>query len=292
MTTKTTDLSRVLVLMLFLVAPAVVAQDNPHWNKTTCEVCHDNSKPVDGSADLKGGDAEVLCDTCHGGRGSALPCRHASDIAVGEQDVGDNFRASLKDEKLVCTTCHDAVYQCEHPSKQYSFMNPGFLRDRTSPATGEYCFECHEESGLQKLNPHQGVADELQRPTCPLCHVDIPGTGATGQLVVDFNMQYDLNDACRGCHVVQPHPKNSFSTTQTPGWDHLVTPSAEVLQNMQEAKVRTGIGLPLNPLNGEVFCATCHNPHDFKIGGEHGSEEVVADNLLRMTGICQACHDK
>ena len=292
MTISTTSHVTSLVLVLTLAASFANAQDGPHWNKSDCQTCHADPSPVASSAVLKAAHAEDLCDSCHGAKGTALTCRHASDIAVGEQDVGDNFRASLKDEKLVCTTCHDVVYQCEHPSKQYSFMNPGFLRDRTSPATGEYCFECHEESGLQKLNPHQGVAGEPQRPTCPLCHVDIPGTGATGQLVVGFNMQHDLNDACRACHIVQPHPKNSFSKKQTPGWDHLVTPSTEVLQNMQEAKVRTGIELPLNPLNGEVFCATCHNPHDFKIGGEHGSEEVVADKLLRMTGICQACHDK
>ena len=61
---------------------------------------------------------------------------------------------------------------------------------------------------------------------------------------------------------------------------------------MQKAQAETGIGLPLNPLNGEVFCATCHNPHDFKFGGEHGSQELEAKNRLRMSNICQACHDK
>jgi len=281
-----------LILVFALSASTASAQDGPHWNKNDCQACHEHHAPVEGSANLKAARAEELCDSCHGVSGTASSCRHASDIAVGEQDVGESFFTSLKDGKLVCTTCHDAVYQCDHPSKQYSFMNPGFLRDRTSPATGNYCFECHEESGLQKLNPHQGVADEPQTATCPLCHVDIPAADATGQLVVTFNVQRDLNDACRGCHAVQPHPKNSFSIKQAKGWDHLVTPSTVVLQNMEKTKASTGIELPLNPLNGQVFCATCHNPHDFKVGGEHGSEERDADKLLRMTAICQACHDK
>ena len=40
------------------------------------------------------------------------------------------------------------------------------------------------------------------------------------------------------------------------------------------------------------FCATCHNPHDFKLGGEHGSQERATESRLRINDICQACHDK
>ena len=39
-------------------------------------------------------------------------------------------------------------------------------------------------------------------------------------------------------------------------------------------------------------CATCHNPHDFKVGGEHGSQEQAIKSRLRLNNICQACHDK
>jgi hypothetical protein len=85
----------------------------------------------------------------------------------------------------------------------------------------------------------------------------------------------------------------SFGGSQsTDEWVHFVVPSAEVLEHMKKAQAETGIGLPLNPQNGEIFCATCHNPHDFKLGGEHGSEEQVARNRLRINNICQACHDK
>lgn len=293
MTTRTIRLAlAALVCGTLLVVASANAVDDPHWNKNACQTCHVNAAPVAANISLHEGDAETLCETCHGDRGGALRCRHASDIAIGAQDLGEKFEPFLKDEKMVCTTCHDVPYQCEHPTPQYSFHNPGFLRDRTSRNTGDYCFECHQKDGYEKLNPHAGISGNPPRPTCLLCHKSFPETSNTGNLIVEFNMQQDLNDTCRGCHVVQPHPKSMSFSQQAEGWVHLVAPSAEVLGNMQKAQAETGIGLPLNPLNGEVFCATCHNPHDFKLGGEHGSEERAMKHRLRMNNICRACHDK
>ena len=283
---------RLAVLFVVLLSAGANAEDNPHWNKTTCQTCHMEAAPVDGIVNLNATDAEALCEGCHGDRGGALPCRHASGLPVGDLAVEENLRDSLKDGKVVCSTCHDIVYQCERPRVQYSFENPGFLRDRTSSKSAEYCFKCHEKAGYDQLSPHAGITGSPPRPTCLLCHKSFPETGSTGQLEVEFNMQNDLNDTCRGCHDVRPHPRNLFAANTTDEWVHFVAPSAEVLENMREAQAETGTGLPLNPLNGEVFCATCHNPHDFKVGGEHGSAEQGSEHRLRMNNICQACHDK
>ena len=99
-----------------------------------------------------------------------------------------------------------------------------------------------------------------------------------------------------GCHKVRPHPGSmSFSAAaseRNDEWVHFVKPSETVLENMREAQAETGIGLPLDPHDGEIFCATCHNPHDFKVGGEHGSESPAAADKLRTDNICQVCHDK
>ena len=288
---STNRVSAVLIVGL-LLSVGVNAEDDPHWNKNECQTCHVDAVPVAGNISLHEADAEALCETCHGDRGDAKPCRHGSGLAVGDMTIADNFRASLKDGEVVCSTCHDVVYQCERPRVQYSFENPGFLRDRTSRKTGGYCFNCHEKAGYDKLNPHAGITGNPPRPTCLLCHKSFPETSSTGQLEVEFNMHNDLNDTCRGCHNVRPHPRNLFAANTADEWVHFVVPSAEVLKNMHEAQAETGIGLPLNQLNGEVFCATCHNPHDFKFGGEHGSQEHEAKNRLRMNNICQACHDK
>ena len=268
------------------------AQDSPHWNKGTCGACHVEATPVAGSISLKASDAESLCESCHGDRGDAKSCRHLSGIPVGDLLIPERFQASLKEQQVVCTTCHDVVYQCEHPKLYYSFDNPGFLRDWEYKKTGEYCFECHQSSEYQKLNPHNGVAGNPLRATCLLCHSSFPETSSTGQLNVEFNMQHDLNDTCRGCHDVRPHPNNMFSPGQSDEWIHLVVPSDEILEKMRKSEQETGVVLPLNSQNGEIFCATCHNPHAFKVGGEHGSQSANAKHRLRLNNVCQACHDK
>jgi len=290
----TTRITKRLIIMLLAagVSVAAAAGDDPHWNKGACRTCHADAAPTAGNIMLRETDTEAQCAACHAGSGGARQCRHLSGFPADLQDIGAEFQANLKDGRLVCSTCHDITYQCMNPTKPYSFMNPGFLRARQSPATGEHCFQCHEKSGYEKLNPHTGSVVDPPAPTCQLCHTVIPETSATGRVTVEFNMQHDLNDACRGCHVVAPHPQSMTSINPAGSWDHLVVPSAEVLQSMRESEAETGVVLPLSPLNGEVFCATCHNPHDFKVGGGHGSEGPGMKNRLRMNEICQACHDK
>lgn len=290
---KTTRKNWLAVLAGVLLAPALIAaQDDPHWRKDTCRTCHAVARPVAGNLELNTTDTEALCESCHGDGGSAVGCRHGSGLEPGNVEIPATLRAAMKNGRVVCSTCHDVSYQCEHPSTPYSFMNPGFLRESKSPEPGRYCFECHDSSGLAKLDPHNEEAGDPPRPTCPLCHIGIPETGASGRPNVGYNMQHDLNDTCRGCHVVPPHPKNQFALRRSDAWDHLVVPSPEILGNMRAAQAETGIELPLNPLNGEVFCATCHDPHDLTVGGEHGSGHPAAENRLRMDDICQACHDK
>lgn len=277
--------------ILVAVSQSSLAQDNPHWQKDKCQVCHQEAKPVAGSVNLNAPDAEAVCETCHGGRGDAKPCRHASDVSASGYDVAENLVSSLEDGRIVCTTCHDPVFQCERPDPYYRYENAGFLRDRGLQDTSEYCFRCHEPD-FAKLNPHRGVAGAPPGPTCLVCHASIPATDGTGQLVVEFNMQHDLTDTCRGCHAVRPHPKNAFRPEVDGEWVHLVAPSDKVLKKMRESKAETGIELPLSPVNGEVFCATCHNPHDFKVGSERGSQGPNMKHRLRVNSICQACHDK
>jgi hypothetical protein len=277
--------------IILAVNQSSLAQDNPHWNKNTCQVCHQETAPMAGAINLKAPDANALCETCHGDRGGAKQCRHISEISSTGYDVSEELISSLKDGQITCTTCHDLVFQCENPDPYYRYENAGFLRDRELQDTNEFCFKCHEPE-LGKLNPHGGIAGAPPRSTCLLCHASLPETDATGQLVVEFNMQHDLGDTCRGCHKVRPHPTNAFRATEADGWVHLVSPSAKILENMRDSKAETGIELPLSPVNGEVFCATCHNPHDFKLGGEHGSQSREVKHRLRQENICQACHEK
>ena len=282
-----------VLLTTGLIVPVVAqASESPHWTGDGCETCHMESAPVDGAVNLKAESTEELCEMCHGSRGDASPCRHSSGVSIGDVNISEALQAFTKDGQVVCSTCHDIVYQCERPKAHFSFQNRGFLRDRTSRAAADYCFKCHSSSAFSNLNPHNGVTGNPARPTCLLCHEEFPETDPTGKLSVSFNMKHDLNDTCQGCHNSRPHPRSmSFSREKTDEWIHLVQPSSDVLAKLRVTQAETGIELPLDPQTGEVFCATCHNPHGFKVGGEHGSL-VGTEHKLRTHNICQACHDK
>ena len=272
-----------------LIFSAAYSDESPHWNKNGCQACHAESAPTDGVVNLVAEDAEALCESCHGSRGEAVPCRHASGIPAGEVPIPDSLTSSLKDGQVVCTTCHDIVFQCERPKAHFSLQNPGFLRDRTARESGDYCLKCHETAGFERLNPHAGVAGSPARPTCELCHASIPHTDEGGELVVAFNMEQDLNETCQGCHVSRPHPRSmSFGSAHVEEWVHFVEPPDDVRARMLQIRDETGIDLPLDPLTGKVFCATCHDPHEFK----GGAVAEQPKHRLRADDICQVCHEK
>lgn len=275
-----------------LLPSHVLAQEDtnasPHWNKTSCQVCHVESSPAEGVVNLQAADAETLCESCHGDRGGAIPCRHMSGIPAGEMKIDEVLGSALKDGQVVCSTCHDVVYQCKHARIEYSYQNPGFLRDRTTRHTGKYCLRCHDSSAFEYLNPHEGVAGAPPKATCPLCHTRIPESDGKGGISVSFNMRHAPNKVCTGCHDVSPHPRNLFSRDQSNEWVHLTVPSSEVAGNMREIEAKLGIRLPLQPETNEIFCATCHNPHEFK--GVPVAEQPA--HRLRANDICQVCHEK
>lgn len=225
---------------------------------------------------------------CHGGRGGMLACRHSSGLPVGDMRVPDYYGKVLERGRITCTTCHDLTFQCKNPNIAYRLQNPGFLRNRVSRATSDQCFECHDDRQFTALNPHVGASGDSPEPTCLLCHERLPQSTETDVADVSFNMQDDLNDMCRGCHDVKPHPTGMSFGAPAEGWVHLVRPSAEVLGKIEGWQAATGVILPLNSKNGEIHCATCHDPH----GVPAGSTAAQPEDRLRADDICQVCHDK
>jgi hypothetical protein len=277
---------RSALVAALIAAPLVLASENPHWNKATCDACHTGASPT--AAALRHATLEQGCGECHGDRGGAVPCRHRSGLPIGDMVVPDYYRAELRDGKITCGTCHDVTFQCNNPNIAYSLQNPGFLRNRVSHDSADQCFECHDQQEYAALNPHEGTIKDSPRPTCLLCHEQVPQSTVSGVVDVSFNMRHDLNDMCRGCHDLKPHPRGMSFGTKPEGWVHLAKPSTEVLGKMQRWEAATGMTLPLSPYNGEIYCATCHNPHEF----EGGPAAQQHEYRLRTDDVCQACHEK
>jgi len=278
---------------MLLVWPQAFAADeaiSPHWTKDGCRVCHLSDAPTGANAGLNTATATTLCENCHAGSGGARPCRHLSNIPAGDHAMPDGYAGALAAGRLVCTTCHDLTVQCLAPSKSYSFMNPGFVRNRKTRERSEPCFQCHESAGFDRLNPHALQAGNPAGPTCTLCHATMPLKDEQGWLPVSFNATRSLNDLCTGCHKVGPHPGYAFSGKPV-GWTHLAVPSVGVVENMRRSEQVLGLIFPLDPINGEVHCATCHNPHPEDLGGYPVARTAGSNNRLRVDDICQACHD-
>lgn len=280
----------VIALIVLFTSDIVLgqAQTSPHWEKGACQACHQLAAPGPASAALRSADAGGMCLECHGEGAEGGSCRHVSDVLPGELPIPDSYHAALKDGHLTCTTCHDLKVQCLAPSKSYRFMNPGFVRDRSSRDTGEHCYSCHDRRAFEKLNPHEASGDD----SCRLCHATNPAQGPDGNwFEVDYRMTHDLNDACRGCHQVRPHPADAFSGI-APTWDHLAVPSDKVLTKMRATEAATGVSLPLEPGTGKIHCATCHDPHGDGLAGYRRASTPGSEHRLRLESMCQACHEK
>lgn len=281
-------LESVSAVTVLLASALAFASENPHWNKATCNTCHFEASPEAGNAALRQASAEIGCMECHGDRGGMLACRHRSDLPVDASRVPDHYRAALDGGRITCTTCHDLTFQCRNPNIAYSLQNPGFLRNRVSHDTADQCFECHDEQQYAALNPHAGTTGDWLQPNCLLCHERIPPSTEGRVDDVSFNMQHDLNDMCRGCHDVLPHPTGISFGAKPEGWVHLVRPSVDVLGKMERWEAASGLSLPLSPYDGEIYCATCHNPHE-RVADSAAQQP---EDRLRADNICQACHEK
>jgi len=128
------------------------------------------------------------------------------------------------------------------------------------------CASCHEGERAVVETRHAGFRSA--QGSCMTCH-DVHGGPAAAQA-----LQGDA--ACLRCHTAaQGHGG---------GWGHPlgVPPAASG-------------GLPLH--QGEVGCASCHDPHRWSADGGHDTREpgTAATSFLRRAdhaegGLCQSCH--
>lgn len=287
-----------MIRLLTVVALALMSMaaknhgQNPHWRSDACDACHVAASPAAGDSGPKSTAGDVLCSACHA-PGSGFECRHQSDVAADDamrSRMPESFRASLDEDRLTCTTCHELPAQCIDARRAERSANPMFLRDGPFRLRGDPCFLCHDENAYGKLDVHDQMIENGRRrdPVCLVCHtsVDSPDGAEVERLAVDPGA--DLNAMCTGCHAIGPHPGASFTFSGTATTSHLVEPTDSMRRRMDGVADRDGVRLPLDPSSGKIYCATCHDPHDGRLP-EFG--DAGQAHRLRMANICIACHD-
>ena len=271
---------------------------NPHWRKDACLACHVNEPDENGSP-LKA-DSDGSCYFCHSEADHA-PI-HPVNLVAGKQMLAkmpDKFKKNLAHgNKINCITCHDALLPSTRKKTLASLRNRSFLRGGIFNSKTGICYQCHDKSAYKKLNPHDQISEKgiLNKDKCLICHQQVPEQKAAAS-VARITMQTDSNwsEICLNCHQWQPHPGGNmmmFSGGKKPP-DHLVVPDNKIRQRMIKMTQKNNLDMPLDPSNGKIYCATCHNPHERgvikKISLAKGADEK---SRLRSKQICLNCHDK
>lgn len=264
-------------------APAVAAPGAfPHWDGESCNTCHGNGTPVA----IENYDAAAMCGKCHD-ESDTLSCRHPSNLAVGapgSMALPESYEGATRGGKLVCTTCHDPIVQCQG-DKLAPYLNPRFLRGGPFQRRDEVCLLCHDAAKYGRLNPHEQLAgSEPNDQVCGFCHA------AAERITASTGFRMDASLQCLGCHPVSPHPMKMIPGSGIDSWNHLVVPSDSTLRQMAATRARTGARLPLEAATGKVICATCHDPHE--IGVIEGDPPFLDRARLRPVARCENCHEK
>jgi predicted CXXCH cytochrome family protein len=278
----------------------------PHWRADGCRACH-RGTPQASDAKLRATDINGLCNKCHD-----TVSVHNYIHAVG-MDPSAEKRERMPEMFLqavgrgggvvTCIVCHDLPMQCLKERAEEKTNNPRFFRGGPYEARTDLCFNCHNPTHYERLNPHDQISDEgeLNTQRCLVCHSVTPNRrGAKSIDDVSFNVSDDLTKLCTGCHPWKAHPGGAWAqyakNSNKDGPNHLVKPPEAILQRLKESETKKDIVLPLEPSSGRIFCATCHNPHERGVQ-HYARADRGADGYkrLRKTGegpFCENCHDK
>jgi hypothetical protein len=256
-----------------------------HFSGKYCEECHEKI-PQKGAQEkfLKfEGNFTQLCK-CHGySAGTYIHPVEVEPTPEKKEKIPDSF--PLLNGKMVCSTCHDIYAQCQKSIKSKAFRKRTmFLRGAPFKKRTDLCFSCHDEKKYKMLDPHNQLDKKKQIivEKCLYCHIEKPDETKEG--FKDVHLVGDLKILCQRCHgPLDKHPGNAF---------HFGKPTDKTLTRMKILEALYDTILPLD-YEGNVTCATCHNPHEkgvipqdrvgAKGAGEHFRHRLPPD-------MCKKCH--
>ncbi|MFA7330451.1 MAG: cytochrome c3 family protein [Candidatus Delongbacteria bacterium] len=278
--------------------PARNSSEEMCWSCHDAYVCDDrdsfmkNDPHLSGKAlGFKAGDlpldldGQVYCGTCH------TPHSHT----MGRKyEMSPFLRGNYLGSEL-CLNCHTGHSGggANHPLHQPLAGGRGAeLASGFAPRDRVECLSCHN---MHSAHSTRLGSAENQTPLCAACHQPQLGIAATRHATGDGQ-----GESCAGCHDVHAEAGTNLprgdtvclrchSTSPghgTSGWGHPlgVSPAASA-------------GLPLR--QGQVGCASCHDPHRWSATGEAdtGQPGSPASSFLRRPdqaeqGLCQGCHPK
>jgi len=268
------------IVWIFLIFQCLFGQvtipdkPNPH-NDSSCDQCH-TSLPATLVNYNKG-----ACESCHITLDIELHHKHpVKGPFENSKNITIPNSLPLDGNNFSCNTCHKMT--CESRIEE-----DNLLRKTIFMKESDFCYQCHDQSQYQKLNPHiQFTQDsELIESTCVECHNDVPDKNGNLDLIHDD--VYQKSALCIKCHHLPNHEivhMNKVIDTANP-----------VYQTYKQSVSDNSQVLPLSPAN-EIKCFTCHYSHE---NGVTNNQKVVYDYqqsnpyFLRLPNVktCMACHE-
>lgn len=273
---------------------------NPHWDAKLCVACHKTGMNT-GRSSLRTMDIAALCGYCHNEYFKPAFMHPTGKVISDDMwnRIPDSFRQSLislgnRASKIVnCLSCHDLKIQCLESRSYERFSNPLFMRNGPKKHRVELCFYCHQKNMFDRFNPHlQIVQGELNKDSCKVCHRNSNNlTRETRLKDVELVVNSNLSGLCVNCHQTKPHPGGELRFTKKKAADHLVVPKKKTRLYMEKMSQKLKIEFPLSD-NGEIHCATCHNPHEKGVVAQEAADTGADIKLrLRLEKPCEFCHD-
>ena len=277
---------------------------NPHWatEESSCLQCHDKVPEDDSDLGLKyNGDINLLCNRCHITI-SKDKYIHSSGMLPTQamlEKMPEDFLGGLNDEgKITCAVCHEMKYQCLSEEFHRRKDNRLFHRGAPYEKRTDLCYNCHQRNKYKKFNPHNQINDEgeLDTEVCTYCHDRVPDR-KTAKSIADVSFDSNRVDKiCLRCHTNDAYAAGcvmGFEENGSPIY-HAAKPDAEMVKRMGQREDEAI--LPLELVTGNVFCGTCHNPHELGVQPRNEAN-IGADAHKRLrigkenSKICLGCHD-
>jgi len=294
-------------LLLWLVFAPLHAEEggypNPHWatDKALCLECHEKIPKKGGFVSLRfNGNIIALCNRCHATI-SKDRYIHASGMIPPRtmfDKMPEGFRSGLDDGgRVTCAVCHEISYQCLSEEFDRKEQNRLFHRGAPYEKRTDLCYNCHDPSKYKKLNPHDQINDEgeLNTDVCTYCHNITPDRKVAKSIAdVSFNEEH-FDQLCLRCHTDDAYAVGcvmGYENDGTPVY-HSSAPDARMANKMVSEEEAI---LPLELVTGNIFCGTCHNPHELGVQiTDRADAGADSHKRLRISKgnarICLGCHD-
>ncbi|MCD8554998.1 cytochrome c3 family protein [Seleniivibrio sp.] len=268
-----------------------------------CSACHQTQKEVAGSDhDVRKKDTDPVCAQCHSVHNAktnvnmmtveyayktkddnCIACHNPKGSAdkkavdgghkMGKIEAHDKYKyLTQKDGEyfIYCSTCHTVHNNGPKKGDEGTVQN-SFLDKKITAVNGNFCAGCHEDQKTLKTSPHnvqkfEKNSDKVAKlkaadDTCGACH-EVHGDG--GYYLFKKSYGKDFEKICSSCHST----------------DGIASKTAITSSHKMNVKPKKDMKIYLQ--DGNIVCATCHEPH----GPEKG--------MLRDMGeknICFACHE-